>query len=406
MARLTKEELDKIKENYHTDRIWSWSRVNTFMTSPYEYYLSYVLHANEDRTDCAYAPLGTIAHDTLDAYYEGDIQYNDMIDRFEDGWLTTIDIADLKLDRNDEEKDAKLKAKYKENLELFFRNHVTYKNKLLIEKPVIANVSGNVFVGYIDALYKDDDGFYNILDFKTSSIYKGKTLEEHAGQLTLYSIGLAQAGIPMDKIRACFNFLKYVTIQYEQKNGAIKDRTVERCKVGESLQTNAKMWLKELGYADEADDYLKMMLDANSITVLPEDVQAKYKIEDCHVYIPLDQESIDKWVNLIDTTIKDICLREKDYAENGSENAFWDTDENVEAQSYYFATLSGYSASQHKPYAAYLDKLEAKKSGMDLFGGVGDNVESDEIVSTIVTTGAKNAQDDSINLDWLDSIEI
>ena len=148
------------------------------------------------------------------------------------------------------------------------------------------------------------------------------------------------------------------------------------------------------------------MLDANGIAVLPEDVQAKYKIEDCHVYIPLDQESIDKWVNLIDTTIKDIYLREKDYAENGSENAFWDSDENVEAQSYYFATLSGYSPSKHKPYAAYIDKLEAKKNGMDFFGGVGDNVESKEIVSTIDTTNAKNAQDDNMDLSWLDSIEI
>ena len=406
MARLTKEELNKIKENYCVDRLWSWSRVNTFITSPYEYYLCYVLHANEDRTDCAYAPLGTLAHDTLDEYYEGNIKYEDMIDRFEDGWLTTINIANLKLDRNDEEKDAKLKAKYKENLELFFRNHVPYKNKLLIEKPVIVNITSNVFIGYIDALYKDKDGFYNIIDFKTSSIYKGKALEEHAGQLTIYALGLIQAGIPADKVRACFNFLKYVTIQYEQKNGTIKDRTVERCKVGESLQTNAKMWLKELGYADEADDYLKMMLDANSITVLPEDIQAKYKIEDCHVYIPLDQESIDKWVNLIDTTIKDICLREKDYEENGSENAFWDTDENVEAQSYYFATLSGYSANLHKPYQKYLEKLETKKDGMDFFSGVGDNIESNETVSTIDATSAKNAQDGSIDLSWLDSVEI
>lgn len=84
------------------------------------------------------------------------------------------------------------------------------------------------------------------MDWKTSSIYKGKKAENECGQLVVYAIGLNQQGVPMDKIRICWNFLKYVSIQYEQANGAVKTREVERCKIGESLQTNAKMWLKKL----------------------------------------------------------------------------------------------------------------------------------------------------------------
>ena len=42
MARLSKEELNKIKEQYGVDELFSWSKVNTFMTSPYEYYLKYI----------------------------------------------------------------------------------------------------------------------------------------------------------------------------------------------------------------------------------------------------------------------------------------------------------------------------------------------------------------------------
>ena len=34
-----------------------------------------------------------------------EIEYKDMIGEFADGWLTAIDIADLKFDRNDEEKN-------------------------------------------------------------------------------------------------------------------------------------------------------------------------------------------------------------------------------------------------------------------------------------------------------------
>lgn len=387
MGRLTNEQLDKIKDEYGVDRIWSWSRVNTFMTSPYEYMLHYVKNVPEDREDCAYATLGTISHDTIDAFYEGQIKYEDMLDRFKDGWITAIDVINLKLDRNDEEKDIKLKKKYYENLIRFFSDHTVYKHELAIEKPITAKIGDNVFVGYIDGMYKDDEGVYHILDFKTSTKYSGKGLEEHSGQLTIYAIGLMQTGVPLEKIRACFNFLKYVTIQYQQKNGSVKTRDIERCKVGESLQSNARMWLKEFGYEDEADEYLMNLLDSNSIDVLPEEVRSKYVVEDCHVYIPLDSESVAKWEDIINKTIKDIYKREKKFAETKDENAFWDTNKSVEEQSYYFATLSGYSALLHKPYQKYLERLEMQKNKFDFFGG---------------TRGSEPSN--NVDLSWLDNL--
>lgn len=400
MARLTKEELDKIKEKYNVSRLWSWSRFNTFTTSKYEYMLKYIKHEKEDRQDCAYAPLGTAAHDTLDAFYENEIKYEDMIGKFNDGWTMAMDIANLKLDRNDQDKHEKLKKKYYDNLVHFFNNHKIYKHNLLIEKPITALIGNNAFIGYIDALYKDDDGVVHIIDFKTSSMYVGKSLEEHSGQLTVYAIGLMQAGIPLEKIKACFNFLKYCTIQYEQKNGAIKTRNVERYKIGESLQSNAKMWLKAFGYDEfETDNYLKLLLDANSIDVLPEEVQEKYTLDDCHVYIPLDYDFIKKWEDYIISTIRDIMLREMDYEKTGSEGCFWDTESDVKAQSYYFATLSGYSAKLHKPYGAYLDKINIHKQE-SIFCEVGSALkdEEDNISSSI------NLSNDDIDMSWLDSI--
>lgn len=399
MARLSTEELNDIKEKYNVSRLWSWSRVNTFITSPYEYMLKYVKHVTEDRQDCAYTTLGSLAHDTIDVLYEGEIKYEDMIDQFEDGWLTAIDIANLKLDRNDEEHDDKLKSKYKYDLQHFFRNHVVYEYDMMIEKSVVAKIGSNVFVGYIDAIYKDNDGNYNIIDFKTSSIYTGKTLEEHLGQLTIYAIGLNQAGVPLDNIKIGFNFLKYVTIKYEQKNGTVKTRNVERCKIGESLQSNAKMWLKSLGYDDDADYYLKALLDTNSVSVLPDDVQDKYVVTDCHVFTELNQKLVDKWTDTIVNTINDIILREKDYYETNSEKCFWDSDDNIKKQSYYFATLSCYSPNVHKPYKEYLDKLEKAKSGLSVFDGVGSEAEYN-----IIETGNNICNNNDIDLSWLNEL--
>lgn len=401
MGRLTNKELDKIKNKYKVSRIWSWSRINTFMTSPYEYMLHYVKHIPEDRQDCGYTTLGSLAHDTLDAYYENEIAYKDMIDRFKDGWITAIDIAELKLDRNDEIHDASIKAKYKDDLQHFFKNHKPYDNKLLIEKPVIAQVGNNVFVGYIDALFKDNDGNYHIIDFKTSSKYSGKTAEEKSGQLTIYALGLIQAGIPVDKVKICWNFLKYCSIEYQQKNGTVKTREVERCKIGESLQSNAKMWLKDAGYNnDEVDDYLKLLLDTNSIEILPDEVREKYKMSDCHVYVPLTDKLINKWTDTIITTIRDIHTREKDYEDTKSDKCFWDDEEHVKSESYYFSTLMAYSPNLHKPYAEYLDKLEKQKNGQDLFNGVGEKSENDVVTSNDIC----NNKTDEVDLSWLDGL--
>lgn len=394
MARLTYEELEKIKKKYNVDRLWSWSRMSTYMTSKFEYLLKYILKSKEDRCDSSYVTLGTICHDTLDKFYEGKIKYEDMIDDYNDGFTTAITIADLKFNRSDEEKNKSIGEKYNENLFHFFNNHTVYKHKLLVEKPIVVNINGNVFVGYIDGLYKDDNDVYTILDFKSSSIYTGKTLEENSGQLTIYGIGLHQMGIPLDKIRACFNFLKYCTIKYEQKNGTVKYRNVERCKIGESLQSNAKTWLKHFGY--EPDEYLMKMLDENSIDCLPDEVKKKYEITDCHVDIGFNEKLMQKWTDFITTTLKDIELREKDYEETKALECFWDDEADVQAQSYYFANLCSYSATKHLPYKAYLEKFEAAQK--DAFGGLlGDiNVSS--------SSNVIDNKSDEVDLSWLDNL--
>ena len=395
MARLSKEELDEIKEKYGVDRLWSWSRMNTFVNSKYEYLLKYILKAKEDRCDSCYTTLGTICHDTLDRFYEGKIEYEDMIGEYEDGFTTAITIADLKFNRSDEEKNKSIGEKYNENLIHFFKNHKVYEHKLLIEKPIVANVDGNVFVGYIDALYKDEEGYVYPIDFKSSSIYTGDKLAENSGQLILYSIGLSQLGIPLDKLRPQFNFLKYCTVQYRLKKGDVKYRNVERCKLGESLQSNARTWLKHFGY--EPDEYLKQMLDTNSIDCLPDEVKQMYILTDCSVSVNLNEDVVKKWKEYITVTLKDITLREQDYQDTKSDKCFWDDEESVKKQNYYYSNLCGYSANKLLPYKEYLEKLEASKNG-DIFGNLGmPSITS----STNKVIGSKS---DELDLSWLDSL--
>lgn len=400
MTRLTAEELEKVKKKYNVSRLWSWSRVNCFMTSPYEYFLKYVLNKKEDRTDCAYAPVGSIAHSALEQYYSDEIQYDDMIKYFEDEWDVHVEIADLKFDRNDEEKNSSIKTKYKKDIEHFFKNHVPIKHKVAVEKFITTKIEGQVFQGYIDAIYKDDDGCYNIIDFKTSSKFSSKALEEKSGQLTVYAIGLMQMGVPLEKIRIGFNMLKYCTVQYHQKNGAVKTRDIERYKIGDSLQTNVCMWLKDAGYSeDDIEYYSETIAETNNIDILPEEVRKKYEVSDCYVWVPLTQKLVDTWTKTITATIKDICAREKDYEEDKNDKVFWDDDESVRAESYYFATLMGYSANLHLPYKKYLEELEEKKSGIDMFSGVGSETDDNQ-----TKTIESNNESNDLDLSWLDEL--
>lgn len=396
MARLTSEQLQALMKKEGVDKIWSWSKINCFHTSPYEYYLKYIKKAKEDRANSIYVTTGGMAHDILEKYYTKQIPYENMIEQFEDGWVVAVDIADLKFDRADEERNEKIKKKYYENLVHFFKNHTIFKNKPIIEQFVKVKVGDNLFQGYIDCAFKDEKENINIVDFKTSSIYKGAKAENESGQLVLYAIGLNQQGVPMDKIKICWNFLKYVSVQCEQKNGKVKTRQIERCEIGESLQASARTWLNHFDY--EPDKYLKEMLDTNSIACLPDEVRAKFNISDCYVYVDLTEELINKWTEYVITTIKDIELREADYAETHSDACFYDTDESVNEQSYYFANLCGYSRNLHKPYDDYCKRLEAAKNGTDLFDGLGsDNVSTSS--SNVI-----NNKSDEVDLSWLDQI--
>ena len=396
MGRKTGEELEQVKRKYGVDRLWSWSRFNSYHNSPYEYFLKYIRCIDEDRQDCIYTVTGGMSHEIMENLYLGKIKYEDMDSEFEDAWMTA-GIAELKFDRNDSEKNKKIAEKYYKNLKHFFNNHHTIPYKVEIERFISVLIGKNVFQGYIDVCFKDNDGCFNILDWKTSSIYKGEKALNECGQLVVYAIGLHQMGVPYEKIKICWDFLKYVKVDCEQANGKWTTREIDRCEIGNKLQTSVKMWLKKLGYENELVEYLDMLAQTNDIKCLPKDVQAKYKFHDCIVYVDLTQELIDRWVTDITNTIDEIIEKEEKYEteklidKENAEMVFFDTPEQVEKQSYYFSTLCAYSPNLHKPYKKYLDVLATQQNGDDFFSGVGSGISENNDVK-------------DEDLSWLDNL--
>lgn len=371
--RKTSEELSQLCRDLNIDTLWSWSRVHSYMNSKYEYFLKYIKHIREDNDNCAYAPLGGIAHETLEKFYGNEITYDQMYDEFDTGWMLNIDIVDLKFNRNDKAKNDSIKNKYKQNLDHFYRHHKVLKsdenNKFELEKFMLIKFRDDIYLqGYIDVLRILEDGTYVVGDWKTSTIYKGKKALDECGQLVTYAIGVHQLyNVPFDKIKIGWNFLKYQNVTVEQKNGKKKVREIERCKLGSSLTSNVKTWLKHFKYDEkEIDDFIVKLVDSNSIEYLPKEVQEKFEFNDCWVYVELTEELVNLWTNTIVSNIDEINAKTKEFNETNNDKLFWDNEESVKSQSYYYANLCCYSANLLLPYKQYLEKLEAEKGGIDL----------------------------------------
>lgn len=289
--RKTQDELNDLMKRENVDRIWSWSRINCFRNSKYEYFLKYIKKEKEDRCDSIYTSTGGIAHNILEKYYLNRIKYEDMVGEFDDGWTIAFDVANLKFNRTDEESNERIADKYYDDLLHFFKTHKTLQGQVMIEQFVKVKINGSLIHGYIDLCYKDKKGYIHIVDFKTSSAYKGKKAISEAGQLVLYALGLIQAGIPQDKIIIEWNFLKYVNvICYKPKSVKLTYRTIkgeekvkdklDEDKIGSTLKATVKSYLKNGTLTkEEIDNCLDKLVSTNDVTILPEDIQDNINIE-------------------------------------------------------------------------------------------------------------------------------
>ena len=388
--RKTKEELQALKEHYGVDELWSFSKVNKFLTSPYEYYLKYILHIKEDKRDGIYTTSGGTIHDILEKFYSGEMKYEDMIKAYE-GALFLFDQAELKYNKTDEEKNAKIANKYEECIKHFFKHHKRFTQKALIEQFAVTKIGDYVFQGYIDFIFKDDDGMVTILDWKSSTIYTGEKVLKEGKQLLIYAQSLIQHGMPMDKIKICWDFLKYVNVSFVQQNGKPKTRQIERNSLGSSLSSTIKTKLKATKKYTEAEinGYLELVVMTNSLDVLPKGISSQFTIEDCLVYIPLSEEILQNLNKEVISTIKSIdkCKqlwynkKESGASELELDQIWYDSDEQLKANEYYHWNLSGYSQALHKPFGDYVAKQAlAKQEQNNFFGGVMNDNDNNETV--------------------------
>lgn len=347
LMRLSREQRQVIMDRFNVGRLWSFSRLNSYLNEPWEYRMNYLERV--ERGENIYTYFGTVSHDIIQEHYEGKHSYSDMIDIFENNlidWRTNH--SELKF------VSKKVEDGYIENLRDYFKNTEVIPYKVKNETPICAQfpVEGGddiVFIGYVDSEYIDDDGVLNIVDYKTSSKsgFSGKKLKEKARQLTLYAMGIHQfRGIPYEKIRLRFDMMKYYEVHYLQKNGKYAKSKQERYTWVSGMTKKIQKELADLGYDPiEVDEMVEMSVLENSISNLPQEVQDKFSLHNCYIDVQITQEDADELEELVRETVAEINRKEKgDWKEEFPEPK-------IDASNrFYFEQLASHLLKYHKRY--------------------------------------------------------
>ncbi|MET3505447.1 RecB family exonuclease [Halalkalibacter oceani] len=329
--------------------IWSFSKVNTLNNCVHSYYLERIEKVRQE--DNIYSLCGTVVHDILEDFYNNRIDFKDMLPKFESDFLN-IEISDFKFS-SDQKKHDSMSDKYKKCISHFLRTHKKMAEKVATEKELWIDLNGHVFMGYVDAIHKDDEGNIIITDYKTSTKYSTKKVEENQNQLLLYAYGLHQAaGIPLHKIKCRWGFLKYVDISYKLKNGKTKTTTGERHKWVEKIKTPLKKDLIQFECLEDWQAQLRVedLIEQNSLEGIHSEIADKYTLSDSYVEVDVNEQTISNMISDLTDLVKQIL-------DKGKERENWSRGEIEKSEEYYCNVLCG--VKKHCNY--YKDYLNKNK---------------------------------------------
>ena len=236
------KNIDLINHFKKEKKFISFSMLNTIETCYRQYKFQYIDRAEKEENNI-YTYLGSLAHSLIEKLYRNEINKNIACSEWEDKLNNCkYYFLDYTRSENEEkrnemfEKNELYGKNYNNNMIHYFNNFNKLEySKFFQEKKVFFEVgkllkndifNKYVFSGIIDFIGVNDDGSLDIIDYKTSTIYKGSKYDLHSYQLILYAICLELLGYRINKIG--WNFLKYVRKIKTFKNGNIRITNVER----------------------------------------------------------------------------------------------------------------------------------------------------------------------------------
>ena len=315
-----------VKLRKEGNTIWSYSKLGSFHNCKFAYKLGYIDKIKGD--DNIYSLLGSLAHDILEEAYN--TKSYDCV-KAEERFVSELDsIIDKGFVFSKEERmHLNIYNNYVKSMRHFFRHFKLEEFKSKQEGLVLAHLFDNHYIqGYYDQI-RNYSGELQVIDFKTSTEFKGADRDDKAKQLILYADILSKnSKHSIDKVG--WYMLKYCKISYPLKNGKTKETIALRSEWVKKLEKQIDKDLSAMGMDDlEVNMYVCEAVANNTLEGLPELIQMKYKVEDYidwYEYSEVDVEKVYKYI--------------KDTIESIGKETEWKP--NLES-TYYCNSLCGYS---------------------------------------------------------------
>ncbi|MGP3781789.1 PD-(D/E)XK nuclease family protein [Bacillus sp. 4A_MP3] len=349
-----KEKLNELRQQ--GKNIYSFSKLGTFNNCEYEYYNTYVL--KKKGIDNIYTLMGSELHKGIEQIYKNELNIGEFKKGFENR------LIELELNGVNFPSDS-IGDSWKADIGHFLNNFNKIDSKMVLEKLLVFEISDGIYLqGYVDAILPSEKGkpYVSIYDWKTSSKFAGKKLNEAGRQLLMYKLALEQTtDLKVDKI--LWFMVKYVYVCTQGKT-KVKKKMCNRGKWVKEIRMQLEKEMRTLEYDYfEIDLLLDNAVKENSIDCLPEEIKNKYWLEDCLVEYEVTEEKINELKEYITDTVKKIENKDRE------DETQWEPVKIDKYNSFYCSVLCGHRKTC-KFYKDFLNKSSnkfKKKDKTDLF---------------------------------------
>lgn len=291
------------------ETVYSFSRLN--VDCDYEYHNTYNLR--ERGTGGIYGLLGGFFHDTIEQIINGELERSQMKPLFFEK-LAELEMLGVNFP------NEKIKNSWIADMTHAVDHLQLIDGKLLTESLALFQVEGSWIQGYVDVIQPTDTKPYvNIVDWKTSSRFVGKKLENAGRQLLMYKLALeSTTNFKVDKLM--WNMLKYTEITWNNvlKSGKLSPKSTisNRGKWVDKLKTNLKNDLLMGGMDDlEVDIYLTEAIKNNNVDNFPPEikaaVEAKYTFNDYILEYEVTDERMDELKQFVKNRVEVVEAKDK-----------------------------------------------------------------------------------------------
>lgn len=219
--------------------IYSHSRLSTYETCPLQYKFRYLEKPDVKKKQGIEAFLGTCFHETMEKLY-GDLPFDkinteeELIDYYLSQWEKnyTEDIVVVKKERTVQD----YQNLGRKCISAYYKKHYPFNQSqtLGIEEKIEIDLDGSGkyrVQGYIDRLTQDEDGSYQIHDYKTSSSLPNQQKLDKDRQLALYHEGLRQNFADVSEVKLVWHYVVFDKTMTSVRNvgelDILKKQTIE-----------------------------------------------------------------------------------------------------------------------------------------------------------------------------------